>query len=451
MKTINDDAIQAAIDKRFSGYQFRVITLCFIVALFDGFDTQAVAFTGPAMIEAFGASVESLAPVLTAGIVGMTLGAMGLGMLGDRLGRRKALIICVTVFALPTLLTTLATSLEQIMFLRALAGFGMGGATPVLLALAAEYSPARHRAMVTTAILLALPAGAMSGGLLAAEVMPLWGWQSIYLIGGATPLLLLAALLLWLPDSLAFLSTRSGERNGRRMVAILAKISGERFAPASPRSPQAAPAKAPGGRLGQLLTGELRLTTFGVWSVYFFNWVAWFMLLSWLPTLLKQAGLSPAGAPYASVTVNAAFIVFAIPLSWFLPRINTIRILTVMFSAGIAIALLLSVAIPAQQWGVAFLLIALAGFGIGGQQLALNYLVVASYPAAVRSTAMGWAIGMGRMGAILGSAVGGLVLSRLGSAGFFWMLALPLAIACVSMLLIRHTSRHKPAPEAVGS
>jgi AAHS family 4-hydroxybenzoate transporter-like MFS transporter len=200
-----------------------------------------------------------------------------------------------------------------------------------------------------------------------------------------------------------------------------------------------------------LLTGELRLTTFGVWSVYFFNWVAWFMLLSWLPTLLKQAGLSPAEAPYASVTVNAAFIVFAIPLSWFLPRINTIRILTVMFSAGIAIALLLSVAIPTQQWGVAFLLIALAGFGIGGQQLALNYLVVASYPAAVRSTAMGWAIGMGRMGAILGSAVGGVVLSRLGSAGFFWMLALPLAIACVSILLIRHTSRHKPAPEAVGS
>ncbi|MFD2022386.1 MFS transporter [Pseudocitrobacter faecalis] len=193
----------------------------------------------------------------------------------------------------------------------------------------------------------------------------------------------------------------------------------------------------PVSRLSHLFSGSLRLTTAGIWSVYFFNWVAWFMLLSWLPTLLKQAGLAPADAPYASVTVNAAFIAFALPLSWFLPRINTLKILYLMFAVGIAVALALSVAILQQLWLSVFLLIALAGFGVGGQQLALNYLVVATYPAAVRATAMGWAIGMGRMGAIVGSAIGGLVLSSAGTGGFFLVLIVPLVISFASLLLLR--------------
>ncbi|WP_199015790.1 MFS transporter [Shimwellia pseudoproteus] len=450
MAQLSRHTFQSIIDSRFSGYQCLVIGLCFLVALFDGFDTQAVAFTGPAIIDAFRADVAQLAPVMTAGIAGMTVGAMVMGMLGDRLGRRNTLLLCVAIFACATLLTAFAPGLGTLFTLRVIAGFGMGGATPVLLALAAEYAPHKYRGLVTTGVLLALPAGAMSGGLLAAWVLPMWGWQSIYLIGGLCPLVLLVVMVFALPDSLEYLSTRPGAKNQARMARILRYIApGQTVTPRATAAGQV-PVTAVKSRLGDLFTPALKRTTFGVWSVYFFNWVAWFMLLSWLPTLLKQSGLNPADAPLASVTVNAAFILFALPLSWFLPRVNTLTILGIMFATGVVVAAGLSITVSGQQWWLVFTLVALAGFGIGGQQLALNYLVVATYPARVRATAMGWAIGIGRLGAIFGSAIGGVILSQFGAAGFFALLVVPLLLSSLSVLLIRKRYRREAAVTVAG-
>ena len=179
--TINvESMVHDKINERFSAYQWLIVSICFLIALFDGFDTQAVAFTGPAIIDAFNLSANELAPVLTAGIIGMTVGAMFLGILGDKIGRRNTLMVCIILFGGATFITAFATSLNQIFILRVLAGLGMGGATPVLLSLAAEYTPRRHKGLVTTGVLLALPAGAMLGGILAAKIMPIYGWQSIY-------------------------------------------------------------------------------------------------------------------------------------------------------------------------------------------------------------------------------------------------------------------------------
>lgn len=435
--TPKPNQISHIVDQRFSGYQWLIIALCFFIALFDGFDTQAVAFTGPAIIDAFQLDAKALAPVLTAGIIGMTVGAMFLGMLGDKLGRRKTLMICIFIFALATFATAFVTHLDHIFILRVIAGLGMGGATPVLLALASEYSPKRYKGLVTTGVLLALPAGAMIGGLLAAKILPLWGWQSIYIIGGVFPLMLLILMFFVLPESLEYLAQRPTAKNKASIAQILNKISGKMVQVddsifAKPNQKKVEPAK-----LSSLFQNGLAKTTAGVWGTYFFNWIAWFMLLSWLPTILKQSGLDPAQAPYASVTVNAAFILFAIPLAYFLPKINTVKILYFMFACGIVVAIALGLSIETAQWSMIFALIALAGFGIGGQQLALNYLVVASYPTEVRATATGWAIGMGRFGAILGSAIGGTVLSGFGNSGYFYALAIPLAIAWVCVILIR--------------
>lgn len=165
------------------------------------------------------------------------------------------------------------------------------------------------------------------------------------------------------------------------------------------------------------------------------------MLLSWVPTILKQAGLAADYTPYASVTVNAAFILFALPLAYYLPKLNSIKILSFMFICGILIAAALGLSIQSQQWGLIFIFIALAGFGIGGQQLALNYLVIASYPAEVRATATGWAISMGRLGAILGSAIGGTILAASGVTGYFFALILPLILAFICVLAIRKSYR----------
>lgn len=430
--------IKTVIDQGISKYQWMVIALCFLIALFDGFDTQAVAFTAPALLVHFDLETGALAPILTAGIVGMTIGAMLLGLVGDKLGRRKTLIICTVIFSLATIFIAYATSVDQILVLRFIAGLGMGGATPVLLALAAEYSPQRFKGTVTTGVLLALPAGAMLGGLLAAKILPVLGWQGIYLIGGGFPLLLLFVMYFLLPESLEYLAQNNKSSSLRSIQKILNKISpgiGEIKAKdlLQPNKTQQQKAK-----LAILFQNNLARTTIGVWGTYFFNWIAWFMLLSWLPTVLKQAGLAPENALYASVTVNAAFILFALPLAYWLPKLNTAKILTFMLITGLVIVAGLGLFIESNQWGYIFALIALAGFGIGGQQLALNYLVVAAYPTQVRATATGWAIGMGRMGAILGSAIGGIVLTQYGVSGYFYALGVPLVFALCCVFLIKY-------------
>ncbi|QIL80683.1 MFS transporter [Diaphorobacter sp. HDW4A] len=427
-------SIPTLIDnERLGAFQWRVLALCFVIALFDGFDTQAIAFTGPAILAAFNLPAGSLAPILTAGIVGMTIGAMTLGMVGDRIGRRPTIMLSLAIFGIATLATAWSTDTNHILVLRFIAGVGMGGCTPVLLALAAEYGPARYRGAIMTGVLLGLPAGAMLGGLLAARMLPVIGWEGIFIVGGVAPLAMLVLLALMLPESLYFRATR-GDDHGQRYIAnVLAKIV-SRPLPAGVRFtvPEASVARA---SVRALFSDGNAGKTLAIWAIYLLNWVAWFMLLSWLPTVLKAAGLPAADAPLGTVIVNAVFIICAIPLSFFLPRVDTRRLLVAMFAVGILVALGLGFA--GQNWALVFVLIGVAGFGVGGQQIALNYLIVGAYPTALRATATGWAIGMGRAGAILGSAIGGSILASGGPQGFFLALAVPLIGAGIAVLSLK--------------
>ncbi|MGE8614086.1 MAG: MFS transporter [Achromobacter veterisilvae] len=446
MSTSSSWSIPTLIDQeRLGAFQWRVLILCFMIALFDGFDTQAIAFTGPAILAAFNLQAGALAPILTAGIVGMTVGAMTLGLIGDRIGRRPAIMIGLALFGLSTLATAWATDTTHILVLRFIAGLGMGGCTPVLLALAAEYGPARLRGAIMTGVLLGLPAGAMLGGLLAARMLPVIGWEGIFVVGGLAPLALLAVTALILPESLYFKATRRDPDSQRYIARVLSMISSRKLgADARFTVPEESVAKA---SVKALFSGGHGGKTVAIWSVYLLNWVAWFMLLSWLPTVLKAAGLPAAQAPMGTVIVNAVFIVCAIPLSFLLPRVNTRRLLGAMFALGIAVAIGLSYA--GDNWTLVFILVGAAGLGIGGQQIALNYLIVGAYPTALRATAAGWAIGMGRAGAIAGSAIGGSFLAWGGPSGFFLALAVPLAVAALAVLSIKLS--HAPSNAALSA
>jgi len=427
-------SIPALIDReRLGAFQCRVLAICVLIALLDGFDTQAIAFTGPAILAAFKLPAGALAPILTAGIIGMTVGAMTLGLVGDRIGRRPAIMIGLALFGCATLATSWATNPQLILVLRFIAGLGMGGCTPVLLALAAEYGPARLRGAIMTGVLLGLPAGAMLGGLLAARMLPVIGWQGIFVVGGGVPLAVLVLAALLLPESLYYRAARGDARGQQYVHKTLSKIVTQPLPPDVRFTvPEEAVAKA---SVGALFRDGYAGKTLAIWTVYLLNWVAWFMLLSWLPTVLKSAGLPAAQAPLGTVIVNAVFIVCAIPLSFLLPRMNTRTLLGAMFASGIVIALGLSHA--GTNWALVFALVGAAGFGIGGQQIALNYLIVGAYPTALRATATGWAIGMGRAGAIVGSAIGGTFLSRGGPSGFFLALAVPLAGAALAVFSLR--------------
>lgn len=417
---------------RLSAFQWRVFVLCFLVAILDGFDTQAIAFTGPSITQAFGLGAGALAPILTAGIVGMVIGAMGLGLLGDKFGRRPTIIGSVALFGVASLATAFAQTTEQILVLRFIAGLGMGGATPVVLSLAAEYGPARHRGTIMTTVLLGLPAGAILGGLLAAKMLPVIGWQGIFAVGGIVPLILLVVLLTSLPESLHFLARRSTESGRRKIEQIVARITHQ---PAVADSRYSVPEQALKTRVSSLFSAGLARNTLGIWTVYLFNWVAWFMFLSWLPTVLKASGLPVEQAPMGTVAVNTVFVLCAIPLSIVLPKINTRLLLLALFVFGIVLCL--GLANSGQNWTLVFILAGLAGLGIGGQQIVLNYMVAQAYPTALRATATGWAIALGRVGAIIGSASGGWFLEQGGPAGYYLALIGPLAIAAAGLMIIR--------------
>lgn len=429
--------VQELIDEApMTGRRWAVIGLCFIIALLDGFDTQSIAFIGPSIAEEFGMAATDMTWVITASTIGMALGAMTLGSAGDRIGRKNAIIISMILFGVFSIIASFAVSPTMIIALRFLIGLGMGGATPSLLALTAEYSPSDRRGTFLTLVLLGLPGGALIGGLVAAAWLPVVGWRGIFLIGGLLPLALLVVVFTLLPESPSFLAAHPDPAKQARARTVLARVTGRQVGEEVTLRVETKVAQR--GSVRSLFAPQYRLVTTAIWTVYLFNWIAWFLLLQWMPTALTSLGLEKSTAALGTVTVNGAFILFAIPLSLLLHRVNVRTLLLAMFGFGIALALGLGLA--GTNWAIVFVLLALAGFGVGGQQLVLNYLISNAYPTQLRATATGWSIGIGRTGSIVGSALGGWLLATFGVSGYFMMLAVPLVIAALATLLVRtHT------------
>lgn len=188
-----------------------------------------------------------------------------------------------------------------------------------------------------------------------------------------------------------------------------------------------------------LLAPALRHNTLAIWATYLFNWVAWFGLVLWIPSVLNAAGLPKEQAGLATVTLNGAALVFMLPLAWLLPRLPVRRVILLLLAGAVLVSLGLAAATAgtSANWSLVFALVGLSGLFVGGPQIALNYLAVSIYPTAVRASGVGWAIGMGRLGTVAGGAAGGLVLADYGAPGFFVALTLPLLLAGLAALLVR--------------
>jgi MFS transporter, AAHS family, 4-hydroxybenzoate transporter len=414
----NQYSISELIDREpLTSIQWRVFLFCFLVLICDGFDTQALAFTGPTVIQTFDLGAKGLAPILTAGIIGMVIGSMILGFLGDKIGRRPIVLLAITIFGCASLATAFVGTPAQMLVFRFVAGLGMGGATPVILAITAEYCSASRRGMVMTAVSMGLPAGAIVGGLIASKMLPLIGWRGIFVVGGILPAILLVLLVFALPESIYY---------KEKIPTDAAYVLPERDLKTS---------------VSSLFRNGLGRNTVAIWLVYLCDWVAWFMILSWLPTVLKASGLTASQAPMGTVVINAVAIVGCVLISIMLPKVNARGLLMGLFVIGIGASA--GLAKSGSEWTLIFVLIGLAGIGIGCQQIILNYLVAETYPTALRATAAGWAIASGRSGAILGSASGGWFLEHGGPSGFYMALVPPMLVGCIaiSIMVTRPASR----------
>ncbi|MGO8921284.1 MAG: MFS transporter [Stellaceae bacterium] len=393
-------ATEAALEgQRFGRLQLRVALLCALAQAFDGYDLNAIGMAAPSLSHAWGLPAADFTTAFVMSSVGILVGAVASGPAGDRLGRKPVLIASLLLLGIASLLSAFAGSLAMLTVLRFFTGIGIGGAMPTTVALTSDYTPHRHRASIIMFMFTGNPVGGFLGGQLVAQLLPVFGWPVIFLIGGVAPLLLVPVLLLWLPESPRFLLAKS--RPSLRDLHVLRRLS---LAPAAASGVDL----AAGNPVAALFAEGYASRTLLLWVMFFANLLSLFLLSYWLPSILHLSGFTPADAVFGASMLSAGGILSTLLLGPLSTRLGAERVLLASFAAGAlfiaAISLLDLPRIP--------LLAAIfcAGGCIIGSQLAANGLAAALYPARMRTTGVGWALGVGRLGGIAGPALGGMLL-----------------------------------------
>jgi AAHS family 4-hydroxybenzoate transporter-like MFS transporter len=427
---------------KLNAFHFRVVGLCALLIFFDGFDLQAISYAAPAVSAALGISRPMLGPVFSAGFAGLTAGALVFGLLGDRWGRKTVFVLCGVLFGLASLGTSTSTSLTQLLLWRLVAGFGLGGATPISITIATAYCPKRMRATLTMIMYCGFTIGGVFGGWIASGVIP-YGWETLFYIGGAIPLLLAPLLIVALPETVEFLVNKN--RDPARIGEILSRLKPGFVAPPDARF--VLEHQDPGGfQVAELFRHGRAVRTLVLWSIFFSSLVALFFFTTWLPTLLNGLGRSPGEIVGITGAVQGGGLLGSLLFARIILRVRPFLMIAVGYalSAG---CLVVFARMPAE-YSLLFGAGLATGICLVGTQNLLNAMSAQIYPAAIRSTGVGWAIGIGRTGAILGPSIAGLLLAQhFVAADLFLFAAIPPAVAGVmALVLLRLTSRGRSEP-----
>lgn len=396
-------------------FQYRVGLLCILVTFLDGFDLTVIGVALPNIAEYLGTTPGALGYALGFGQLGPLVGAILLGMLADRFGRKYMLFLSALIFGFFTLITPLINSPEQLGLYRFLAGIGLGGAIPNALAIGSEFAPKRSRSFVVATMYAGMPAGAMTGGLLAAYCIPHFGWKSLFLMGGIAPLLLGCIVILAMPESLEFLISRNRPKDKKRIADIVSRISPDVLKISNLRIVNTdKPAR--GLPVSRLFTEGRAARTLLLWiicsSALYLLWV----LNTWAPTLLRNSG-----ATVQQYSLGYSFLCFgAVISSLFIGRTmdkyNPFRILQVGFVAAAISLIAFGIGAGSGSFTVVAVLSVICGICINGSQTGTLAVATLSYPADIRATAIGWTYAVAKIGAMLAPVVGGVMLDKGWSA-----------------------------------
>jgi MFS transporter, AAHS family, 4-hydroxybenzoate transporter len=415
------------IDERGVGrYQLLVATICGSIVLLDGFDAQIMGY----VVAKIGADLHvekaSFGPLLSSGLFGMMIGALVFGPLADRIGRRPVLIVCPLIFGAGSLLTATAQSPEMIVLFRLLTGFGMGGAMPNTIALTAEYMPARVRASAVMMMFCGFSIGAAVVGWVAAPLIPAYGWRSVFIVGGVLPIAITAVVAAFLPESIRFLLRRHDDQ--RRAGRYLAKVAPD--APLDARLTLPDEGGHGGNVVSQLFTPGRRWVTLLLWVMFFANLLDLYFVNSWLPTIMQGVGIPPTRAILITTLFQVGGAAGAIVLGRLLDRHLSFRLLALVYLIASVCVFLIGESGTSTAWLVATVFA--AGFGVIGAQFGANAIAAEVYPTASRSTGVGWAFGIGRIGSILGPMLGALLIGT--TSRLFLLAAIPPLIAAIAAL-----------------
>jgi len=430
--------IPTVIDaSRVGAFQIWILVLVGLTVVIDGFDVQAMGFVAPAIIDAWGIDKASLGPVFGAGLLGMLLGSLFFSVLADKVGRRPVLIWATLAFAFCMLATPFVTTIDELRWIRFLTGLGLGAIMPNAMALAGEFSPKRSRVTIMMLVSCGFTVGAVLGGLISALLIPAWGWQSVFIVGGVIPLLLASVMFFQIPESMLFLVLR-----GKRLdlvSACLRRIDSSLVVNARTHFtlPEARQGAVP---VVELFREGRARTTLLLWMINFMNLLNLYFLSNWLPTIAKSVGASTSTAVLVGTTLQVGGVVGTLFMGPIIDRIGFFKVLVPTFLvAAIAIS---AIGQPGLSLAILLVVVSITGVCIIGGQPAVNAMAATYYPTALRSTGVGWSLGVGRVGSILGPVIGGeLIRLNWSTTDLFLAVSVPAAISAVVLILLAWETR----------
>ena len=445
MKPVDSVDIKAFIDARkMSPYQWLVLGLCFLIVAMDGLDTAVMGFVAPVIMHDWNVSRAAFGPVMSAAMVGLAIGALVAGPASDRVGRKKVLIASVFCFGLFSLMCAFAESSTQLMVLRFLTGLGLGAAMPNSTTLLAEYVPSRSRSLLLTIMFTGFNFGSGAGGFVAASLIPHFGWRAVFMFGGILPILSVPLLLWLLPESARLMLVRN--LGAARIATTLGRVCGHvfdretRFTAPEPTVSVKAPVR-------MLFADGYALSTLMLWVTYFMGLLIIYLLTGWLPTLIKDAGLPVERAAAITGMFQLGGTVGAIVVGFAMDRMDRNAVIGAAYLLGGVF--IFALGMGSLKSAVLPVLVTCAGFFMSGAQTGLNALAPTCYPTRARATGVSWMLGFGRLGGILGSLVGGALLSLgFSFSTVFSVLAVPAIIAAIAIVMNRLALRFITSPVA---
>ncbi|MBM4761339.1 aromatic acid/H+ symport family MFS transporter [Bacillus sp. B15-48] len=439
--TINPEKLIAT--SKFNRFHFWLLVWCFIIILFDGYDLVVYGTVLPILMEEWGLTSVEAGTIGSYGMFGMAFGAILFGTLADRLGRKNVTILSVFLFSFFTMLCGFADNPTMFSTYRFLAGLGLGGVMPNVIALLTDYSPGKLKSMVVSIVLCGYSIGGMLAPILGMTLMPTYGWELIFWVAGI-PILFLPILFKLLPESSAHL-IRTGRK--KELIKILAKVNPEATISEKDEIADIKESESKVPVMG-LFQNKRTLSTLMFWTTFFMSLLMVYGLNTWLPNLMIEAGYGLHSSLAFLVTLQAGAIIGTLVIAKLNDRFDLKNLLVILYALGaIGITLL---GFGGSTFYI-YILVGIAGASTIGAQNLIQAYVSQYYPASLRSTALGMSSGIGRLGGMLGPILGGFLLSiSLPIQLNFIAFAIPGLIAAIALTIVPKSRGHvnNPANEA---
>lgn len=435
--------VPSFINSRRTGMtQYAIVLLCGLVMFLDGFDTQAISYMAPSIAKEWGLSKEVLGPIFSSALTGLMVGYLLLSPLSDRFGHRKLVVISTFAFALFTFFTIFASGVTELIALRFATGIALGSVIPSAIALTTEFSPARMRATFVLAIYCGFSLGFVGAGAVAAWFIPDYGWRSMLWAGSIAPLIVGFFCLALLPESMDFLIRTNAQPE--HVWSIIRRV--DRALPARGPASFVSEVLEKRSAVGSLFSSERAMGTLVIWVVFTLNLAEFYALQSWLPAMLGNAGYPLSTVALATSMTTVGGIVAAFAIGPAMDRLGPYGSLASVYLCGVLFVVLFAFSLGQPAWllvTAAFL----AGFCVSGGQKSVIALAAIYYPTSIRSTGIGWALGIGRLGGIAGPLIFGAMLAyHMSAQSVLYAAAIPMLLAAllIAWLGQRYASGARP-------